>query len=110
MKMKEYLPMGTIVVLKDGTKKIMIYGRKQVLASTGETYDYVACLYPEGNINPKYTYLFNENDIEKVVFRGFDDDDNKDFVKYVLNQIDALEEGQSIGFFGIDLGKRTSNV
>lgn len=32
--MKEYLPIGSVVLLKKGTKKIMIYGRKQTMAET----------------------------------------------------------------------------
>ena len=49
--MKKYKPLGSVVLLKNGTKRVMIYGRKQILASTGELFDYVACLYPEGNIH-----------------------------------------------------------
>ena len=78
--MKDYLPIGTIVLLKNGTKKIMIYGRKQTMAETGEVFDYVACFYPEGNISPDYTFLFNNEEIEKIVFTGYSDEDNERFV------------------------------
>ncbi|MEF9917379.1 MAG: DUF4176 domain-containing protein [Lachnospiraceae bacterium] len=79
--MKKYLAIGSIVVLKEGTKKVMIYGRKQMHADTGEIYDYVACFYPEGNISPEYTFLFNDEDIREVVFKGFSDNDNKKFIE-----------------------------
>jgi len=69
--MKEYLPLGTVVILKEGEKTIMIYGRKQIHAETKVMYDYVACLYPEGNLNEKYTYLFNHDQIQEVLFTGF---------------------------------------
>ena len=82
--MKEYLPIGTVVLLKNGSKKIMIYGRKQLAAENGEEFDYVACLYPEGNINDDYTFLFNEENIEKVVFKGYTDEEDVEFQK-VLN-------------------------
>ena len=39
--MKEYLPLGTVVVLKNGQKKIMIYGRKQISIKTKVEYDYI---------------------------------------------------------------------
>ena len=55
--MKEYLPIGSIVLLKNGIKKVMIYGRKQLAISTNIEYDYIACLYPEGNINNEYIYV-----------------------------------------------------
>lgn len=78
--MKEYLPLGTVVVLKNGQKKIMIYGRKQISIKTKVEYDYIACLYPEGNINNDYRYLFNNEDIEKVFFRGYSDTEEERFL------------------------------
>lgn len=82
--MKNYLPIGSVVLLKNGTKRIMIYGRKQLAADTGEEFDYVACLYPEGNINDDYTFLFNEENIAEVVFTGFADEEEEAF-RNVLN-------------------------
>lgn len=82
--MEKYLPIGTVVVLNNGTKKIMIYGRKQLAADDGVEYDYVACLYPEGNISDDYTFLFNHENIKEVIFTGFSDDEEQDFQK-ILN-------------------------
>jgi len=81
--MKELLPLGSIVLLENGEKKIMIYGRRQNAVKTNEKYDYVACLYPEGNISDEFTYLFNHSDIREVVFEGFSDDDDKAFLEYL---------------------------
>jgi hypothetical protein len=83
--MKEYLPIGTVVILKDGEKSIMIYGRKQIHAETNVAYDYVACLYPEGNLNEEYTYLFNHDQIKDVLFTGYVNEDETEFLK-VLNE------------------------
>lgn len=69
--MKEYLPLGSIVVLKGGRKKLMIYGRNQIQKSTSTLFDYVSCLYPEGNMSEEYNYLFNHEDIQQVIHRGF---------------------------------------
>ncbi|MCL2662960.1 MAG: DUF4176 domain-containing protein [Oscillospiraceae bacterium] len=81
--MKEYLPLGSVVVLTEGEKTIMIYGRKQTHAETGVEYDYVACLYPEGNISDEFTYLFNHDRIDKVIFTGYSDEADKDVVKWL---------------------------
>ena len=81
--MKEYLPLGSIVLLENGVKKIMIYGRKQLAVKTNEEYDYVACLYPEGNINEEFTYLFNHSDIREVVHTGYVDEENKAFLDHL---------------------------
>ena len=78
--MKSYLPIGSIVLLKGGQKKIMIYGRRQRRVTDENEYDYIACLYPEGNINEDYMYLFNHEDIETVVYRGFSDAEEEAFI------------------------------
>ncbi|MBE5887674.1 MAG: DUF4176 domain-containing protein [Lachnospiraceae bacterium] len=75
--MKEYLPIGTVVRLHNGTKEIMIYGRMQRAMSTGQIYDYVACLYPEGHLDNEHTFLFNKTDIEQVVFVGYQSETDK---------------------------------
>jgi len=83
--MKELLPIGSIVILENGEKKIMIYGRKQIAVKTNEEYDYVACLYPEGNINEDFTYLFNHSDIKEVVFTGYTDEEEGAFLEYLYS-------------------------
>jgi hypothetical protein len=82
--MNELLPIGSIVLLKNGKKKIMIYGRRQFAANDQKEYDYVACLYPEGNINEDYTYLFNHSDISEVIFEGYSDEEETEFLKIFL--------------------------
>lgn len=83
--MKEYLPIGTVVLLKNGSKKVMVYGRKQLATENGQEFDYVACLYPEGNINDDYTFLFNNENIDKIIFKGYSDEEEVEFQK-VLNK------------------------
>jgi len=73
MKETNLLPLGSIVLLKGGDKKLMIYGRCQLAADSNAEFDYVACLWPEGNLNVEYTYLFNGSDIETVVHCGYSD-------------------------------------
>ena len=34
--MDKYLPIGSVVLLKNGTKRVMIYGRKQIHIETGK--------------------------------------------------------------------------
>jgi hypothetical protein len=41
-------------------------------------------MYPEGNINEDYMFLFNHEDIEKVVYRGYSDVEEEKFLK-ILN-------------------------
>ena len=83
--MKEYLPLGSVVILKEGQKPILIYGRMQVHSTTGAEFDYVACLYPEGNLSDDFTYLFNHDQIDKVLFTGYSDEADKEFMEQMLS-------------------------
>ena len=67
----EYLPIGSVVTVEDGTKKLMIIGLLQVKAEDNQTYDYSAVLYPEGYLDPSETYLFNKNQISRVYYLGY---------------------------------------
>lgn len=86
METEKYLPLGSVVRLKNGKKTIMIYGRKQTDAKTRKEYDYVACLYPEGNISSQYTFMFDHSDIDEVIYSGFSNDEDKKFVNSYLNK------------------------
>lgn len=78
---EKLLPNGSIVLLKGGTKKVVIYGRKQLLmVEEPVMYDYIGCFYPEGYIDPDYTFVFNHDAIEEIIFVGFIDEEEEAFV------------------------------
>lgn len=71
---KKLLPIGSVVTLKEGQKKLMIYGVLQTMEEEGaKEYDYIAVPYPEGNVGPKHRYMFDHENIAAVHFRGFED-------------------------------------
>ena len=65
-----YYPIGTVVTLAGGDRPIMIYGRKQIQENANLIWDYVACLYPEGNLGDDYTIFFQHEEISKVKYMG----------------------------------------
>lgn len=70
----DYLPIGTVVLLNNGNKKLMIFGIIQSnMDDKSESYDYIGVPYPEGNMGPDYQYLFHHKDIKEIYFRGFED-------------------------------------
>ena len=80
-KVKTLLPIGTIVSLKEGTKKLMIFGIIQSIEETEiRDFDYIGVPYPEGNMGQEYQYLFNHEDIESVYFRGYEDIERQEFI------------------------------
>ena len=80
-KMKEkFLPIGTVVMLKGGTKRLMITGFCMLDKNNPEKmYDYCGCLYPEGMISSDQTALFDHSQIEKIHYVGFQDAEDKKF-------------------------------
>ncbi len=85
--MKRYLPIGSVVLLKNSEKRIMITGVRQQEAGTDRIWDYSACLYPEGIIDPDRLYLFNTDQIERLYFIGFQDGEGLAFLDK-LNHLD----------------------
>ena len=71
--MKQYLPIGSVVMLKGGNKRVMICGRVQTRVEDNTIFDYTACLYPEGYIDSQSMYLFNNEDIETIYYIGMQD-------------------------------------
>lgn len=81
---KTLLPLGSIVLLEEGLQKLVVVGRGAVYTEqqTGQdTFaDYMAVLYPTG-LNPETTIFFNHENIDKVVFEGYSDDEEKRFLE-----------------------------
>ena len=69
---KELLPIGSVVRLKEAKKKLMIFGVKQMDSSEQKEYDYIGVIYPEGNLGTKYQVVFDHESISEVVFRGYE--------------------------------------
>lgn len=72
MEQQKLLPLGSIVILKGSTKKVMIISRALGVGVNGKPYyfDYGACFYPEGLIGDQLLY-FNHEDIMKIEHEGF---------------------------------------
>ena len=74
----DYVPLGSVVYLNGGIKKLLIVARAINVENDGKQYffDYGGVLYPEGITGDQMAY-FNHDDISSVFFRGCDDDENK---------------------------------
>ena len=70
---KELLPIGSVVLLKGGEKRLMICGRIQTRAGEDRIYDYSGCYFPEGIVDTKKMYFFDTDAIERVFFIGLQD-------------------------------------
>lgn len=88
----EYLPLGSVVILKGGVQKVVICARGLVTMATNPSgfFDYGGSLYPQGIIGDQILY-FNHKDIAKVVFEGFSDDDDKMMVDNINEWFESSE-------------------
>ena len=85
---KKFLPIGTVVMLKGGKKRVMITGfcateRKD----RTKMWDYSGCMYPEGFLSSTQTCLFNNEQIEKIYHLGLADDDEERKFKKNLDEL-----------------------
>ncbi|MBC1343316.1 DUF4176 domain-containing protein [Listeria welshimeri] len=74
------LTIGSVVYLKEGSKKIMILNRGPLVVVDGRTnkFDYSGCVYPVGLVASEVLY-FNAENIDEVLFPGFYDEDEARF-------------------------------
>ena len=85
MEAKTYLPIGSVVLLEEQKKRVMIIGRRVISKSDEKEYDYQGCLYPEGIVSSDEVLLFNSEDIRMCYFIGFQDIEEIAFREMVLN-------------------------
>ncbi len=102
MEKGKYLPLGTTVMLKNATKPVMIIGYKTAayakevykngkLEEGQECYDYCGCICPEGVISSLYMCMFDHNQIEKILYMGYESEDYKKYNEKLINNTE-LEE------------------
>lgn len=86
------LPLGTIVKLKTGSKKVMITGFCMYDNEHGhKLYDYCGVMYPEGMLSNKEANLFNHDDITEIIHMGPSNEEEKQFKINLTSMIQIIE-------------------
>lgn len=81
----KYLPIGTVVLLKGGTRKVMITGFCAVTdVKKNKVFDYRGCPFPEGVLESSGVALFDHDQIQEICHMGFKNDES-------INFLDRLE-------------------
>lgn len=89
----KYLPIGSVVLLNGGTKKLMVTGFCTVTnENPDEMYDYCGCIYPEGVIRSDQNCVFNHDQIKEVFFVGFDNEEETEFKNKLYKFLNTEEE------------------
>ena len=85
---EKFLPIGTVVMLNGGTKRVMISGFCAIEGGDkSKIWDYSGCMYPEGFMDSSKTCLFNHEQIEKIYHLGLADDKEEKSFKTKLNEL-----------------------
>ena len=93
---EKYLPIGTVVLLKGGKKRAMITGFCSVAQENQEKiYDYSGCVYPEGYLSSNQVCLFDHDQIDKIFFVGYEDDEEKAFKEKLNSIVNSIENNQN---------------
>lgn len=76
---EDFLPLGSIVLLKDAKRYVVVIGYTVVEEGSKEVWDYLGCAYPIGVVDPTKNLLFNKDQIKEVIFTGFRDEEGRRF-------------------------------
>ena len=74
-----YLPVGLIVLLKGATQNVIIIGFAPIEHGQAKVWDYLGAPYPIGVISSDKNLLFDNEQIDKVIAKGYSDDTEKLF-------------------------------
>ena len=100
---EKYLPLGTVVLLEGGTKRVMITGFATASSDDPDLiYDYAGCMYPQGFITSNQTVLFDHDQIQKIYHFGLIDPEWVEFQDNLKKFLENLDE-QDISAFGANI-------
>ena len=100
---EKFLPIGSVVLLKGGKKKVMITGygifpantqikNGQEIKPKKKLYEYGGCIYPEGIIDSKLVCAFDHEQIEEICFIGYETDESKQINETLKQNYDKVKE------------------
>ena len=100
---EKYLPVGSVCMLKGGQKAVMVVGYGiQPKEEPNVIYDYLGALYPEGIVTMEQNMVFNHDNIDKVLFKGYETDEQKGFNQKIVEVINQMKTsgGMTTGTVG----------
>lgn len=88
----EWLPVGSVVHVRDTNRLLMIAGAMQQDDATGKLWDYMGYPFPEGNTDPKQNVLFNRKGIDGVYFIGYQPPEGLNYLEYLKQNETEFEK------------------
>lgn len=90
----DLLPVGTVVELDGFDNKVMIIGLIQFLEEKSVLYDYSGVIYPIGYMDAESNYLFNKDQITRIYYYGYVDEEQQTFQDFVNDRKAEYYESQ----------------
>lgn len=88
----KYLPIGSVCTLKGRKEKVMVIGLYSILLDNQiKVYDYKGCAFPKGLTLSNQLFSFNQEDIEKVEYRGYDNEEHKELLSLLADKLSKDE-------------------
>lgn len=95
-KYKKYLPLGSVVLVKNAKKRIMITGFAiKANEKPDKIWDYIGCLYPEGIQSPDKNLLFDHKDISTIYAVGYCDDEHKRYINFLDSSLNTNNQNET---------------
>lgn len=94
-KYEKFLPIGTVVLLQNATQKVMITGFCVLTKEddgSSKKYDYCGCIYPIGIYRNDELLVFNHNQISKIYFLGYQNQEEINFKSKLIKDINNIKE------------------
>ena len=102
-KLEKFLPIGTIVLLKNGKKEVMIlsyglmpqgtvYEGDKKISGIGKIYDYGGCTYTEGLISSEQILGCNHEQIQKICYPGYSTPIHDEYNKFLKESFEQVKE------------------
>lgn len=89
---KELLPIGTIVLLRGGIRKLMITGIKVAkVEEQNRVFDYIGVLYPEGFMGEQGNFMFNHSEINDIIYKGYTNPERDEFINFLEEQANSKD-------------------
>lgn len=107
---EKFLPLGTVVMLQGGTKRLMITGFcvidiENKTEAGKKVWDYCGCLYPEGFLSYDQMCLFKHNQIKEIYHLGLNEDEDNEEKEFKKNLKKYIQENSEI--FAEDVNQDT---
>ena len=90
---KELLPIGSVVLIGNSKKKVMIVGVcKKGGQNPNAIWDYTGVIFPEGYLDAEKMFLFNREQISHVYALGYQDEEQMAFKVKAEETIKGIRE------------------